>query len=99
MVHSLPRSRAQASRAPMSGLPRFSSQAFAGSSDITQVIERLIEPCCGMGSIGLVVEQPAAARQRSAAIARLRMNNTLAGRGYGRTGSGGKRDALPGLRP
>src|SRR4051794_22447934 len=98
MVQSLPRSRAHATRAPMSGLPRFSSQAFAGSSDITQVIERLTVPCCGIGSIGVVVEQAAAATQRTAAIARLRMADTLGCCGYGRTGSGAKRDALPGLR-
>src|SRR3954453_22280198 len=98
MVHSLPRSRAQASRAPISGLPRFSSQALAGSSDMTQVIERLTVPCCGIGSIGLVVEQAAPARQRTAAIARLRMPDTLGCCGYGRTGSRGKRDAPAGLR-
>src|SRR4051794_25841026 len=99
MVHSLPRSRAQARRAPMRGLPRFSSQALAGSSDITQVIERLTVPCCGMASIGFVVEQAAAARQRTAAIARLRMPDTLGCCGYGRTGLPGKPDALAGLRP
>src|SRR5687767_9560929 len=42
---------------------------MAGSSASTQVIERLIVPCVGMGSIGLVVAHPAAAaRKRSAAI-------------------------------
>src|SRR6478736_3612248 len=100
MVHSLPRRRAQARRAPMSGLPWVSSQALAGSSDMTQVIERLTVPCWGIGSIGLVVEHPAAATsERSAARARLRMPDTLGCCGYGRTGPDGKRDALPGLRP
>src|SRR5580765_4854775 len=99
MVHSLPRSRAQARRAPMSGLPWVSSQALAGSSDITHVNERLTVPCWGIESIGVVVEQPAAARQRTAATALLRMTDTLARRRYGGTASGGQRDALPGLRP
>src|SRR3954447_11387846 len=100
MVHSLPRSRAQASRAPISGLPRFSSQALAGSSDMTQVIERLTVPCCGIGSIGMVVEQAAETEsETSAARESFRMPDTLGCWGYGRTGSGGKRDALGGLRP
>ena len=58
MVHSLPRSRAHASRPPMSGLPKLSSHALAGSSAITQVMERLIVPCVGMDSIGLRLAQP-----------------------------------------
>src|SRR3954464_11436670 len=59
MVHSLPRTRAQAWRTPMIGLPRLASQAPEGSSARTQVIERLIVPCSGIGSTGLVTLQPA----------------------------------------
>src|SRR3954470_6009877 len=59
MVHSLPRTRAQAWRTPMSGLPRLASHAPEGSSARTQVIERLIVPCSGIGSTGLVTLQPA----------------------------------------
>src|SRR6266513_171297 len=73
MVHSLPRSRAQAFRVPMSGLPSASSQAFEGSSASTHVIDRLIVPCAGIGSIGFMAVHPASAapRQRIAALARL----------------------------
>src|SRR5512145_565455 len=60
MVHSLPRTRAQACRAPMSGLPKESSQALEGSSAITQVMERLMVPCVGIGSIALREAHPAA---------------------------------------
>src|SRR5580765_3702074 len=60
MVHSLPRTRAHAWRTPMIGLPRFASHAPEGSSASTQVIERLIVPCSGIGSTGLVTLQPAA---------------------------------------
>src|SRR3954470_14863901 len=59
MVHSLPRTRAQAWRTPMIGFPTFASQAPDGSSARTQVIERLIVPCSGIGSTGLVTLQPA----------------------------------------
>src|SRR5262249_48113700 len=60
MVQSLPRTRAQAWRTPMTGLPRLASHAPEGSSASTQVIERLIVPCSGIGSTGLVTLQPAA---------------------------------------
>src|SRR5678815_4377852 len=60
MVHSLPRTRAQAWRTPMIGLPRLESQAPEGSSARTQVIERLIVPWSGIGSTGFVTLQPAA---------------------------------------
>src|ERR1041385_3933906 len=101
MVQSLPRSRAQASRCPMSGLPRFSSQALAGSSTSTQVIERLIVPSCGIGAISLVVEQPATPKRRehsSPKSPRTRTPDTLACGHYGRRGAVEARDALSGLR-
>src|ERR1043165_3345718 len=60
MVHSLPRTRAQALRTPMMGLPTLASHAPEGSSARTQVIERLIVPCAGIGSTGLFTLQPAA---------------------------------------
>lgn len=86
----------------MSGLPRFSSQALAGSSEITQVIERLTVPCCGIGSMGLVVEQAAVPRRRSRGMSRasprLRTAHTVARGGYERRGADRMRDALPGLR-
>src|SRR4051812_32297516 len=58
MVHSLPRTRAHAWRTPMIGLPRVASHAAEGSSARTQVIERLIVPCAGIGSTGFVTLQP-----------------------------------------
>src|SRR6185295_18911038 len=61
MVHSLPRTRAHAWRTPITGLPRLASHAPEGSSARTQVIDRLIVPCSGIGSAGLVTLQPAAA--------------------------------------
>src|SRR5262245_65713173 len=64
MVHSFPRTRAHAWRAPMSGFPRVSSQALAGSSAITQVMERLTVPCVGIGSIALRWAHPAVSRTR-----------------------------------
>src|SRR6267142_5628631 len=60
MVHSLPRTRAQAWRTPIIGLPRLASHAPEGSSARTQVIERLMVPCVGIGSTGFVTLQPAA---------------------------------------
>jgi hypothetical protein len=64
---------------------------------MTHVIERLTVPCWGIGSIGLVVEQPASPITISRNPS-LRTSDTVARRGYGRTGLDGKRDALPGLR-
>lgn len=86
MVHSLPRSRAQAWRTPMSGLPSASSQAFAGSSASTQVMDRLIVPCVGMGSIGFVAEQPAAATQVVATTIKLRKRGRCTGTNVARAG-------------
>src|SRR3954469_23131972 len=60
MVHSLPRTRAHAWRTPMIGFPTLASHAPEGSSASTQVIERLIVPCSGIGSTGFVTLQPAA---------------------------------------
>jgi hypothetical protein len=62
MTHSLPRSRAQAWRVPMSGLPTVWLHAAIGSSASTQVIERWMVPCCGMGSKGFVAQAPRAAQ-------------------------------------
>src|SRR3954470_8991200 len=59
MVHSLPRTRAQAWRTPMIGLPTLASHAPEGPCAKTQVIERVVVPCSGIGSTGLVTLQPA----------------------------------------
>src|SRR5262245_27429605 len=65
MVHSFARTRAQAWRAPMSGLPKESSHALEGSSAMTQVMERLTVPCVGIGSIALRWAHPAVTQMSS----------------------------------
>src|SRR5262245_17455009 len=98
MVHSSPRGLAQAWRMPMSGLPSAWSQAFEGSSAITQVIERTMVPCVGIESMGLVdAHPPAAARQSKAANARFSMPDTVACGRYGSTRDQARRDGPEGL--
>src|SRR5688572_20132610 len=97
MVHSLPRSRAQACRVPISGFPSAWLHACMGSSASTQVMDRLMVPWAGIGSIGFVAAHPAAAaRQKIVAAARLKRSehacctsDTVARAGYGRTGKHG----------
>src|SRR2546423_5012734 len=71
MMHSLPRSRAQARRVPINGLPSASLHASAASSASTQVIDRLIVPCAGIEPAGLVAAHAATAARQMMATTRL----------------------------